>query len=78
MELRNRKLKEKKGIGTVTTLSRSYYGATTLGITALGIMAFSIMTFSITALGIMTFSIKCLHLTLSINDIWHNNALPLC
>ncbi len=78
MELRNRKLKEKKGIGTVTTLSRSHNGATALGITPLGIMTSSIMTFSITALGIMTFSIKCLHLTLSINDIWHNNALPLC
>jgi hypothetical protein len=63
MELRNRKLKEKKGKGTVTTLSRSHNGAKTLGITPLGIMAFSI---------------KCLHLTLSINDTWYNNALPSC
>jgi hypothetical protein len=75
MELRNRKLKEKKGIGTVTTLSRSHYGATALGITALGIMAFSIMTFSITAFGIMTSSIECLHLTLGINETQHKRYL---
>jgi len=35
-------------------------------------------TLSITILSITTLSIKGLHVTLSISDTQHNNALPLC
>ncbi len=45
---------------------------------ALRIMAFRIMTHNIFIFSKMTLSTKKLYVTLSLNDIQHNNALPLC
>ncbi len=59
-------------------------GAMTLSIMTLSIKTLSMMSFCITTLSMKPFSITTLSkmafsiTTLSINDILHNNNLPLC